>query len=146
MCNVTSSLEICQGCLEGGWNKLHEGHAPPPVGAPTWAPFQQVGGPGPPTRDGRLSLHTKTFHHSPHVALLLIGSGYAVEIMQLLLLLQASFVASASTQTLAGPPPPAATPSSTPRSTTTPRLSRQSSNITPSFSGLYAALEYTNTA
>lgn len=51
------------------------------------------------------------------------------------LLVQASF-AGTSTQSLAGPPPPTATPASTPRSTNTPtRLSRQSSSITPTFTG-----------
>ncbi|KAL3134912.1 hypothetical protein ABBQ32_007876 [Trebouxia sp. C0010 RCD-2024] len=70
----------------------------------------------------------------------LLGSGWVLVLRTLSALeaLQASFAASSS-QTLAGPAPPAATlsatPSGTPRSTTTPRLSRQSSNITPAFSG-----------
>ena len=107
---------------------IHPLSPPPP---PTWVPYLKwlillVGMP-------RCST-------TPYIRLhlldsMLVTAGNAVETTNLLLL-QASFAASASTQTLAGPPPPAATPSSTPRSTTTPRLSRQSSNITPSFSGV----------
>ncbi|KAL0043362.1 hypothetical protein WJX79_002614 [Trebouxia sp. C0005] len=66
----------------------------------------------------------------------LLGSGWVLVLRTLSALqaLQANF--AASTQNMAGPTPPTGTPAATPRSSsTTPRLSRQSSNITPTFTG-----------
>lgn len=66
----------------------------------------------------------------------LLGSGWVLVLRTLSALEALQTTYAASTQNLAGLPAPTATPAATPRAAaSTPRLSRQSSNITPTFTG-----------